>query len=345
MKQKTSTAAIVVAIIFSIILFPLIAVGSLSSGVIFSVEELIKPNREEELYRSFADNGGVDFVYELLLEEAGAEVEELGVTPEEFFPKTQIETIVYDVYHSIIKGETYTADFSHQKEITKKIAMEQFEANIEEELRKEYGEEYDLLEESKKAQVIEEARKIFAEEIDRSVEEEFGQLEKEMTAEINSIYDLPEYQELKALEEETGYSLTDRADLCTAIRLAGYILLGFTCFLILVLLICHLFRPSGFFTAGVFTLIIGGGMTALSKSLQGILLSLISSDFAAEYSAEEFPEFIMPIIDEVLGWSMTGFEKVGKYGLTASAILILIGILLVIIRKNKTDAEPVTGMQ
>lgn len=345
MKQKTSTVAIVVAVIFSILLFPLIAVFGLSSGLVFSAEEVLRPNREEDVYRIFADNGGVDFVYDILLEEAGSEIEELGINPEEFFPRTQIETMVYDIYHSIIKGERYTADFSHQKEITKKFAMEQFDANIETEIQKEYGEAYTLLDENQKAQAIEEARKVFSEELDRSIEEEFSALEQELAAEINSIFDTAEYQEIKAMEAETGYSLSDRTDLCATVRLAGYILLGITCFLILVLLLCHLFRPSGFFTAGAFALIIGGGMTVLAKTVQGILLSLLSSEFAVEYSAEEFPEFIMPIIDEALGWSMTGLEKVGRYGLMAAAILILVGILLFIIRKNKTEAEPVTGMQ
>ena len=349
MNKKTSTVAILVAVIFSIILFPLIAVGGLTSGLIFSAEELLKPDREEELYQSFVENGGVDWVYDLVLtgfeEGAGEDVAELGVKADEFITREWTEDVVYDVYHAFIKGEKYQFDFSYQKDMMRNILMEYFDENIISSLREEYGEAYDLLSETEKAEAVAEAKRVYTEEVEIIIEEELGTLEKETTEEFNAIYDTEEFRELKALEEETGFSMTDRTELCATIRFAGYIMLGITCFLIVILLLCHLFRPSGFFTAGAFTLVIGGGMTVLAKTVQGILLSLVSSEFSAEYSAEEFPGFIMPMIDEALGWSMVGLEKVGKYGLMAAVILILVGILLFIIQKNKKEAEPVTGMQ
>ena len=59
----------------------------------------------------------------------------------------------------------------------------------------------------------------------------------------------------------------------------------------------------------------------------------------------ELPEFIMPMVEDVMDWCLTGFEKVGKIGLLTAVILILVGILLLVLRKNKTEAEPYSGVE
>ena len=353
MKKQTSAVAIIVAVIFSIVLFPFIVVTGISSGVIFSMESVFQQNREEEIYQSFVKSGGEEYIYELLLEGAESEIGEFDVDPEEFFPREQVNTMIDDIYHALLKGEKYQVDLSIQKEVTKKYARREFDANIEIEIEKalkdEYGAAYDLLSESEKQELIQtatvEARNIFEEEIDSAVEAEFSALEKEFSAEINGIYDTSEYQELKALEEEYGFSLTDRTELCYYLNLGGYLMLGLSGVFVAVLLLCHLFRPSGFFTAGAFTLITGGLMMVMAKGLQGIFLSLLSAEISAEYTAEEFPEFLMPMIEEVLGWCMVGFEKSGKVFLMAAVILVLVGILLFIIRRNKEAAEPASVLE
>ena len=55
--------------------------------------------------------------------------------------------------------------------------------------------------------------------------------------------------------------------------------------------------------------------------------------------AIETPEFIMPMLEEILGWCLTGFEKVGKIGLITAIVFILAGILLLVKHKNKKEAE------
>ena len=349
MKKQTSAVAIIVAVIFSILLFPFILVGGLSSGVVFSLESVIAPNREEDLYRSFADKGGMDFVYELVLqgmeEGMGEEAAEFGLKAEDFFPKSQVETIVYDVYHAFIKGEEYQLDLSYQKNILKEKLMEYFDANMEDELRAEYGAAYDLLNEEQKAAAIETVKVFYEAEIDSMIAEELGTLELELSEQFNSIYETEEFQELKNLEKQYGYSLTDRTQLCSDVRLAGDILLGLTGFVLVLLLLCHLFRPSGFFTAGGFSLVIGGFMLLLAKGVQNVLPGMISLEINEELNEAELPEFIMPMVEDVMDWCLTGFEKVGKIGLLTAVILILVGILLLVLRKNKTEAEPYSGVE
>ena len=200
MKKQTSAVAIIVAVIFSIVLFPFIVVTGISSGVIFSMESVFQQNREEEIYQSFVKSGGEEYIYELLLEGAESEIGEFDVDPEEFFPREQVNTMIDDIYHALLKGEKYQVDLSIQKEVTKKYARREFDANIEIEIEKalkdEYGAAYDLLSESEKQELIQtatvEARNIFEEEIDSAVEAEFSALEKEFSAEINGIYDTSE---------------------------------------------------------------------------------------------------------------------------------------------------------
>lgn len=361
MRKKTSAVAIIVAVLCSIILFPFIFVSGLGSGVVFSLESVMAPDREEDLYQSFVEKGGMDWAYDLFIggveqgvtEGMGENGLDINLDAKELFPKDKVETIIYNLYHAVIKGKEYQFDLSYQKSLLKTKLMEYFDANAEEEIenriRAEYGDEYDMLTESQKqeakAKALEEARKAFVEETDTMIEEEFGTLEKELSAEINGIYEMPEYQELMALEEEYGYSLTDRTELCAAIRLAGYVLLGFTGVLIALLLLCHMFRPSGFFTAGVFTLLLGGLMVAISKGIPGVLLGLIKSELSAEFAMQEMPGFLIPMIEDVLGWCVTGFDKVGKIGLLAAVVLVLVGILLLIIRRNKAEVEPMSAME
>lgn len=318
MKKKTSVLAIIISVLCSILLFPLILFGGISSGTVFSMASLLQQNREEELYQSFINNGGIDFVYDLWMDEAGEEVERFAVEFQELFPKDQVENMFYDIYHALIKGEQYAADFSTQKEIVKEIALQQFDENLEE----------------------------YRKKVEATIEEEFTMLEKEFSESINSIFEMEEYQKLKEIEAEYGFSLTDRTELCYYLNLGGCVLLGLTGVLMVILLLCHLFRPSGFFTAGAFALLAGGVMMAMSKGFPGIMLSLIGTEMSvADIATEEFPAFVMPMINEVLGWCMTGFEKVGKIGLMAAVLLILVGILLLVIRRNQAEQNATMEMQ
>ncbi len=389
MKKKTSALAIVIAVIFSIILFPFVFAGGVGASAVFTLESVIAPDREEELYRSFVKNGGVDWGYDLIIDGLDKGLKEglegslpegmgdgsalLNLDAKEILPKQQLETILSDVYHAIVQGKEYQVDLTHQKELIKQKLNEYYdttvtaevkatvESSLEEEVKKEYGEAYEKLSESEKQEImtkakeeatniaLEEARKVFDTEVIPMVDTEVAELEKEVSDAFNSIYDMPEYKELKALETKYGYSLTDRTALCKDISLAGNILLGITAIVLLLLLVCHWFRPSGFFTAGIFTLIIGGAFFAIAKVIPGFALNLLNSELSKMFVEgsviAETPGFVMPMIGEILGWCLTGFEKVGKIGLMTAVLLILVGILLLVINKNKAGAEPVSEME
>ena len=383
MKKKTSVLAVIVAVIFSIILFPVVLAGGVGASVVFTLESVLAPDREEELYQSFVKNGGMDWGYDLVIEalEEGLTEGINGNLPDgmgdgesvieldakEILPRQQAEVMLSDVYHALIKGEEYQLDLSYQKNLLTTKLNEYFnttvteeikttiENSLEEELKNEYGEAYDKLSENERQEALakareeatdiamEEARKVFDTEVIPMIDTEIAKLEKEVSEAFNSIYDSPEYKELKNLETQYGYSFTDRTSLCSDIRLVGNILLGIIAVVLVILLLCHLFRPSGFFTAGAFSLIIGGSLLVVAEVIPGISLDLLNSElsniFMENSVISETPKFVMPMLEEISGWCLTGFEKVGKIGLMAAIIFIFVGILLMVSHKNKKEAE------
>lgn len=385
MNKNTSALAIVFAVIFSIILFPVIFGVSVGSGVVFSLESLVAPGREDEIYQSLKENGAIDWAYDTFTAELDTELEkaitenipkeidadytEIGLNAWELFPKDRFETIVTDVYHAVLNGQKYQFDFSYQKYVLETklnaffdtVVTAEIETTVNEtveaEIREEYGIAFDLLPKAEQDRIIamaqeearekamKEARTVFDTEVMASIETEIAFLETELSETVNSIYSMPEYQELKEIETEYGYSFTDRTEICGYLSTAGYTLLGVTAFFIVLLLLCHLFRPSGFITAGIFTLIDGGILFVAAKLCRAPLTELVQNELSQEVASQEIPKFILPLIEEVFGWAMVGFEKVGKISLMAAVVLILLGILLIVLRKNKMEAEQTTAVE
>lgn len=339
MKKQTSVVAIVIAVIMSILLFPLILGTGVASGAIFSVSSALKPEREQELYDAFEENGGIDWIYEIFLEETGETVEmseDLSVNMRELFPKEDVSALVKEIYQAFIKGEQYSVKLPKQEQFMKQELMQYFDENAETWLREELGEAYDLADAATKEEALKAARETYEQEINTVIEKEMDELEAELTGMLQNIYETEEYKELKDIEAEYGYSLTDRTELCAVLNLAGYIVLGICCFFLLLLLICHLFRPSGFITAGIFALITGGVMKIGGTALPGFVNGVLRAETA---ESENLPEFITQLVDEVLSWCMSGFNKIGMLGLSAGVVLVLVGILLLVIRGNRAAAE------
>ncbi len=338
MKKQTSVVAIVIAVVMSILLFPLILGTGIASGAIFSAESVVQPGREQELYDAFVENGGVDWIYDLFLEETGETMKidgDLTINMREMFPKEDIGTLIKEIYQSFMKGERYSVKLPNQEQFMKQELMRYFDDNAERWLREKLGEAYDLADATTRTEVLTEVREEYEQEIKNLVTEKIDVLEAELTGILWDFYETKEYRELREIEAKYGYSLTDRTELCAVLNLAGYIVLGICCFFLVLLLICHLFRPSGFITAGVFTLITGGLMKIGGTVLPNFIRSLLREK-ATE--GEELPVFILQPVEDVISWCMSGFDKVGMLGLSAGVILVLVGILLLIIRGNRTVA-------
>lgn len=334
MNKKTSAVAIVIAVIMSIVLFLPIVISGLASGTIFSVQAVLQPGREDDLYRSFEDNGGIDYIYDVFLEETGEELEftkGVSVNVKEFFPKKDVATIVKGLYYAFLEGETYSVKLDFQKTYLKEKAMEYFEQNAENLAKEELGELYELASESQKQETMDIARREYEAEVDSIIEEEVSTIEVELSDILNEVYKTTEYQEMMDNLDEFGYSLADRDVMCSDIGMAGNVFLVIGAILIVLLLLCHWFRPAGFVTAGVFSLLTGGimkGGAVVIPSAMGTLLQ------AEKLEGESVPDFMIALVEDIMNWSMEGFQKVGMLALGLGAVLFLVGILLFVIKRN-----------
>ena len=81
---------------------------------------------------------GNDFEESMAGEEALVEFTEL-------FPKDQVESMVYDIFHAIMNGEEYQADLSYQKDVMYLKMMQYFEETVEDEIRKNYSDNYGFI--------------------------------------------------------------------------------------------------------------------------------------------------------------------------------------------------------
>ena len=153
MKKQPSVVAIVIAVIMSIVLFPLIFGTGIASGAVFSAESMMQEGREWELYDAFTEHGGEDWVYELLLSETGETIEieqEVSVSIRELFPKEDVSTLMKELYEALIKGERYSVELPNQKLFVEQKLMEYFDDTVEKEMKEQFGDAYELLDEQAK---------------------------------------------------------------------------------------------------------------------------------------------------------------------------------------------------
>ena len=335
MNKKPGAVAIIIAVIMSIVLFLPIVISGLVSGTIFSVQSVLQPGREDDIYRSFENNGGIDFIYDIFLEETGEEMEfaeGISVNMKEFVPKKDVATIVEGMYYAFLKGETYPVKLDSQKVYLKEKAMEYFEQNVDDLAKEELGELYELASESQKQEAMDIARREYEAEVDSIIEEEVTFIEAELSGILSEVYETTEYQEMMDSLNEFGYSLTDRAVMCSDIGLAGNVFLVIGIILIALLLLCHWFRPAGFITAGVFSLLTGGILKGGAMVIPSAMSTLLQAE---TLEGEPVPEFMIALVEDIMNWCMDGFHKVGTMALGLGAVLFLVGILLFVIKRNR----------
>lgn len=170
----------------------------------------------------------------------------------------------------------------------------------------------------------------YVDEYSSMVDEAVLSAQEEINATIASIYSSEEYAELEQTQEEYGINVYDFDGLNEIFRGAGYVCFGAAAVVILLLLLCYLFRPAGFFVAGIVTLILGVGVKAISGRVLPVVNEMV-------HSAVDLPhDSLGEMINTVLGWMAEGLSESAMIGIFAGAALMLLGILTLIIRRNKT---------
>jgi len=109
---------------------------------------------------------------------------------------------------------------------------------------------------------------------------------------------------------------------------------------VLLLLVCYWFGTAGFVVPSV-ALILGGLLCKLLTLAEGVLLSMVKDEIAAEPDAAEFGDVVLDICR---GMIAPFFSEMSKFGITMIGIgvlLILLAILRGVLKKNAAAAEEV----
>ena len=225
-------------------------------------------------------------------------------------------------------------------------AEKQFEAEADAYISENIREIYAQIDEETKKELIAKAKEEFlpqfkeeykAENKQKHVDEAAASIDEavllaqtEINATIASIYTSEDYAQLEQTQAEYGINIYDFDGLNAIFKSAGYVCFGAAAVVILILLLCYLFRPAGFFVAGIFTLILGVGVKAVAGKALPVASELI-------HASVELPhESLNAIVNAALVWVTEGLNESAMIGIFAGAALMLLGILITIIRRNKT---------
>ncbi len=337
MKKKTNPIAILFAILVSIVLFPFVIATGFATGAVFGSETLLLPERNEQLFDTVVTDEVVDYIYaelEAAMGESMTDMEGITVEMDKFFSKEQVRTMLHDMYTAILSDTPYDADLSAQKAYMYQLTDEYFEANIDDLIREEAGDLYEYMTEEDKAEARRRAKIEYDATVTPEIEAEFTDLETELESSVNVLFTSAEYQDIKQLEVDTGYSLFAREELCEALHLAGYIVLILCGICLFLLALGHLFRPAGFITGAVYTGLTAGIMKCISLFGVPAFTELVAAELSAD---PETPAAIagsaVALIENILLWFMEGFDMVATWGFYATVALILLAVARSILRR------------
>ena len=170
----------------------------------------------------------------------------------------------------------------------------------------------------------------YVDEAAAAIDEAVLSAQNEVNATIAGIYESEEYAQVEQMQEEYALNIYDFNTLHEAFQMTGFICFGATAVLVLILLLSYLFRPAGFFVAGIFTLVIGVGVKAATGTILTGVQQIIST------SVELPHESLGALIETALGWVAEGLSGSAMYSIYGGAVLFLLGILVLILRKAKT---------
>lgn len=222
----------------------------------------------------------------------------------------------------------------------------QFEEEAETYISENIREIYNNMDENTKAELIAKAKEEFlpqfkeeykaqymqqyVDEAAAAIDEAVLSAQNEVNATIAGIYESEEYAQVEQMQEEYALNIYDFNTLHEGFQMAGFICFGATAVLVLILLLSYLFRPAGFFVAGIFTLVIGVGVKAVTGTILTVVKQMVST------SVEMPHESLGALLETALGWVAEGLSGSAMYSIYGGAALFLLGILVLILRKAKT---------
>ena len=323
------------------------------------VGDRIKTNAEA-FFDQEADayiEGNLPALYEAMDEETKSQIKAeakkvfLAEVEKEF--DAQAETILNEKVDEYIKKEypnvpssvieTKKAEYlkenkdrilAEEKEKILTEAETQFAEQADTFIKENIGTLYAELDEETKAELKEKVKAEFMTMLNAEIDSIALEAEQEINATIASFYESPEYIEFMQLQESYGINVYELDTVTEKLMIASYLCYGIAVFFILLLLVAHLFRPSGFFVSGVATLFFGGAVMVAAKKVSAVLEVVM--EHVLTMAEIQIPhESLRSTILEAMNWLAEGFSSSSITVMCAGAALTLVGVLLLVIRRNK----------
>lgn len=323
--KKASSVAIAVAVIMSIILVPFVLLLEFGAGTTMALSNVFQENREDELFAEFEREGGIRFLHREVEQLLSESEKKLGFPDEENLLEgvinyEDVNAIAHGFYNAILDGEKYRFDLSVQKERIKENAESYYDRYIEEQ---EFPEGADK----------EYLKNTYLSEVTAQIDEEIADVESDLNSSLSSLYETEEYRKLEQFRTRYGLAGFDEdmtAMECFSELLHTVFLVLFVILIavVLLLLVSHLFRPSGFYTAGAAAAVSGGLMFLISDVMRRVALPVVFSEY------EMLDSGIYAVCEKVLFWLAEGYHRFGIYSISAGTGLIIIGIVFQLFRRK-----------
>lgn len=324
--KKANSVEIVIAVIMSILLIPFLLLLVFGGGTTLALSNVFQENREEELFAEFEREGGIHFLYDEVERRLEESEQELGLPEgekllEEVISYEDVSSVSYGIYSALLSGEIYHINLSVQKERIKKNVEAYYDRHIEEQELPE-GVDREFI------------KKNYLDEANARIDIKIAQLEKDLNRSLSSVYNMDEIEHFKTRYGIAGYGeeKLSVAWIHEMFQTAYKTILAVLAVLVLLLLVSHLFRPSGFLTAGIMGMVSGALLFLFAAVLKHISLVAV------------FPEYEMPdagvyaVCEKLVFWLADGYHRFGVYSALAGAVLLAIGIILLLFRR-KTGTE------
>ena len=208
-------------------------------------------------------------------------------------------------------------------------AEKQFEEQADDYIRENIHELYAQIDEETKADLLAQVKEEYLTEYFVTIEESVLGVQTEVNTTIEEVYVSEEYAQLLQMQDEYAVNIYDFDLLHDTFKMAGYLCFGIAAVVILILLLCYLFRPAGFFVSGLAVLLLGAGIKVVAGQVPAIVGELVQSSVEMPHNS------IGAIVNAAILWAAEGMNDAAMIGIFAGAAFVLLGILVLIIRRNK----------
>lgn len=325
MVKERSSVAIAIAVILSCILVPLLLLLGIASATTSAFSNVVMEHREDELFARFEKEGGIRWIYNEIEARLIPMAQELEV-PEGMEPLKDIVTyedvssISHGIYSAFLSGKQYVFDLSVQKERVRGNVDAYFDRYIDEQNLTELMDDGTV--------DIELVKESYLKDAYTQLEEQVTWLEEELNAKLTEVYHTPQFIRLAGTEELHG-AATYLELLRGTLKKAELAEIGVMAVLVVLLLVCHLFRPSGFFVVGGTAIFLGAAAFVVSKGLHAVL-------FSGAVPAVSMPDqSFFATAEQIVLWLSDGYLHFGSYSAIAGVIFLVAGVFLLLFQRKR----------